>query len=207
LSQPPGGPDGGDPLSYLSGGLSESALGGVVEMQESLDEDTDPFDLESAQVDFSTSSPPPPNYALSQYRHQFLLTQSTVGVQVSGGPNLYGQGGAPTALVGAANSCPNGGKPVKMLVTGYDNSFQSTGKNPGDPGYGMTANGSVAAYGTIAAPSNYPFGTRMSVPGYGLGTVLDRGGAIRNSHIDLWFPTTQQAINWGPQHLTVTVCH
>ena len=94
-----------------------------------------------------------------------------------------------------------------MLVTAYDNSFQSTGKNPGDPGYGLTASGTVAAYGTIAAPRNYSFGTQMFVPGYGLGTVLDRGGAIRNSHIDLWFPTTQQAKNWGAQHLTVTVCH
>lgn len=94
-----------------------------------------------------------------------------------------------------------------MLVTGYDNSFQSTGKNPGDPGYGLTASGSVAANGTIAAPPTYSFGTQMFIPGYGLGTVLDRGGAIKNAHIDLWFPSTQQAINWGAQHLQVTVCH
>ena len=93
-----------------------------------------------------------------------------------------------------------------MLVTGYDNSFQSTGKNPGDPGYGMTASGTVAATGTIAAPRIYPFGTPLYVPGYGPGTVLDRGGAIRGSHIDVWFPTTQKAINWGAQNLQVTVC-
>lgn len=93
-----------------------------------------------------------------------------------------------------------------MLVTGYDNSYESTGKNPGDPGYGLTASGSVTAYGTIAAPKIYPFGIQMYVPGYGLGTVLDRGGAIRGSHIDVWFPTKQQAINWGAQRLRVTVC-
>ena len=93
-----------------------------------------------------------------------------------------------------------------MLVTGYDNSFQSTGKNPGDRGYGITADGSIAEYGTIAAPSTYPFNTQMYVPGYGLGIVSDRGGAIQGSHVDVWFPTTQQATNWGAQHLSVTVC-
>jgi len=95
----------------------------------------------------------------------------------------------------------------KMLVTGYDNSYQSTQKNPGDPGYGITTAGTVAAPGTIAAPRNYPLRTtQMNVPGYGWGTVFDRGGAIKNSHIDVWFPTTQQATNWGAQHLNVTVC-
>jgi 3D (Asp-Asp-Asp) domain-containing protein len=82
----------------------------------------------------------------------------------------------------------------------------ATGKNPGDPGYGITAHQTVAGPGTIAAPSTYPWGTQMYVPGYGLGTVLDRGGAIKGSHIDIWFPTTQQANNWGAPHLQVTVC-
>lgn len=106
------------------------------------------------------------------------------------------------------NSCPAGTRPVtkRMLVTGYDNSFQSTGKNPGDPHYGQTTSGPMAGPGTVAAPKTYPFGTLMFIPGYGLGVVLDRGGAIRNAHIDLWFPSTQQAVNWGAQHLQVTVC-
>lgn len=93
-----------------------------------------------------------------------------------------------------------------MLATGYDNSFQSTGKNPGDPGYGVTASGLMAGPGTIAAPPAYSFGTRMFVPGYGLGTVLDRGGAIQNAHIDLWFPSTNQAMQWGAQHVKVEIC-
>ena len=108
----------------------------------------------------------------------------------------------------APSVCPPGTTATtqKMLVTGYDNSYQSTGKNPGDPGYGKTASGTTAGPGTVAAPSKYPFGTVMNIPGYGTGTVSDRGGAIKNAHIDLWFPTTRQAINWGAQHLTVTVC-
>lgn len=95
---------------------------------------------------------------------------------------------------------------IKMLVTGYDNSFQSTGKNPGDPGYGVTADQTIAGPGTIAAPRNFKFGTKMFVPGYGCGTVHDRGGAIKGDHIDVWFSTTQQANNWGRKHLDVEVC-
>jgi 3D (Asp-Asp-Asp) domain-containing protein len=41
---------------------------------------------------------------------------------------------------------------------------------------------------------------------YGPGTVHDRGGAIRGNHIDVWFPTERQAINWGNPHLDVEVC-
>jgi RHS repeat-associated protein len=98
---------------------------------------------------------------------------------------------------------------VKMLVTGYDNSFQSTGKNPGDPGYGITTSGKKAGPGTIAAPRNIPFGTGMFVPGYGCGAVTDRGGrkTIAGTHIDVWFSTTQAANNWGAQrHVPVEVC-
>jgi 3D (Asp-Asp-Asp) domain-containing protein len=93
-----------------------------------------------------------------------------------------------------------------MLATAYDNGFASTGKRPGDPGYGITASQTVAGPGTIAAPREYPFGTQMYVPGYGLGTVEDRGGAITGQHIDLWFPTEAQANNWGSQRVNVEVC-
>ena len=96
---------------------------------------------------------------------------------------------------------------VKMLVTGYDNSFQSTGKNPSDPGYGITKSGKKAAPGSIAAPKRIPMGTGMFVPGYGCGTVQDRGGAIKGMHIDVWFSTTQEAVNFGlRKHVPVEVC-
>lgn len=48
---------------------------------------------------------------------------------------------------------------VRMLVTGYDNSYQSTGKNPGEPGYGITKSGKKAGPGSIAAPKRIPMGT------------------------------------------------
>jgi len=94
-----------------------------------------------------------------------------------------------------------------MLVTGYDDSYESTGKNPGDPGYGITTSGKRAGPGTIAAPRDIPFGTGMFVPTYGCGTVQDRGGAIAHMHIDLWFSTEKEALNWGKKaDVPVAVC-
>jgi len=96
-----------------------------------------------------------------------------------------------------------------MLVTGYDNSFKSTGKNPGDPGYGITTSGAKAGPGTIAAPRNISFGTGMYVPGYGCGVVKDRGGrkTIAGTHIDVWFSTEKEANNWGlHRNVPVEVC-
>ena len=70
---------------------------------------------------------------------------------------------------------------------------------------GITASGVKAEGRLIAAPSDYPFGTVMEVPGYGRATVQDRGGAIKGNKIDLLFSTHQEALEWGRQHLTVKV--
>ena len=72
---------------------------------------------------------------------------------------------------------------------------------------GVTASGTKAKAGrTIAADTSvFPFGTRMKVPGYGWGTVEDRGGAIKGGRIDLFFKTHKQALEWGRQTITVEV--
>ncbi len=71
---------------------------------------------------------------------------------------------------------------------------------------GETASGTMARPGTIAADTRiYPFGTIMYVEGYGYGRVEDRGGAIKGQHVDLFFRTHQQALNWGRQVRTVKV--
>ena len=123
-------------------------------------------------------------------------------------PNAQQKSKQQSQTAATNNGCPKGTTATtkKMKVTGYDNSKRSTGKSPGERGYGVTKSGAKAGPGTIAAPRQYQFGTIMIVPGYGRGTVLDRGGAIQGAHIDLWFPTTKQAMDWGSQHITVTVC-
>ncbi len=61
--------------------------------------------------------------------------------------------------------------------------------------------------GTIAADTKYyPFGTRMYVPGWGWGVVVDRGGAIKGANrIDLYFESHQDALNWGRRQVEVTI--
>ena len=77
----------------------------------------------------------------------------------------------------------------------------------GDFADGITANGYVIQPGDklIAAPKNYPFGTTMTIPGYGTAVVRDRGGSIKGNKLDLLFGSHQEALEWGRQHLEVTI--
>ena len=63
--------------------------------------------------------------------------------------------------------------------------------------------------GTIAADTKfYPFGTRMYVPGYGWGTVEDRGGAIKGPHrIDIFYDSHSEALQWGRRKVHVTIVY
>ena len=115
------------------------------------------------------------------------------------------------------------GEEQELLVTGYCNCGKCCGWRKkwfffGEPVYnygkmkgkpkkvGVTASGAVAAKGTIAAdPKVYPFGTRIGIPGYGLGIVQDIGGSIKGAHIDIWFPSHEEASAWGARKLKVKV--
>jgi 3D (Asp-Asp-Asp) domain-containing protein len=71
---------------------------------------------------------------------------------------------------------------------------------------GRTASGTPAGWGAVAVdPSVIPMGSRLGIPGYGLGVAADVGGAIRGARIDLWFPTVGQARGWGSRVVTITV--
>ncbi len=81
------------------------------------------------------------------------------------------------------------------------------GPNKGQPkAVGITASGTRVRRGTIAADTSlFPFGTVMYVPGYGYGVVEDRGSAIQGRRLDLYFRTHRRALEWGRQHVDVTV--
>lgn len=71
---------------------------------------------------------------------------------------------------------------------------------------GLTASGTRARHGTIAADTSvYPMGTIIEVPGYGFGRVEDRGGAIKGKRLDLWFRRHGDALKWGKQTVKVRV--
>ena len=66
-------------------------------------------------------------------------------------------------------------------ITGYDICYSCCGKIDG-----ITASGAKATVGrTIAAPSNFPFGTRLYIDGIGERVVEDRGGSISGQRLDI----------------------
>lgn len=63
-----------------------------------------------------------------------------------------------------------------------------------------TATGTWPKLGTLAADWNlFPPGTKLYVPGYGIGTVEDSGGAIKGPKLDVFMPTYDAAVKWGRQ--------
>jgi 3D (Asp-Asp-Asp) domain-containing protein len=96
---------------------------------------------------------------------------------------------------------------VWMNVTAYCPCPKCCGKNA----KGLTASGkpiNVNDGHFVAAPSQYSFGTKLIIPGYNGEQpvqVLDRGGAIKGNHLDVFFPTHEQAKQWGRHRVAVTV--
>jgi 3D (Asp-Asp-Asp) domain-containing protein len=93
-------------------------------------------------------------------------------------------------------------------LTAYGPGFASTGKHPGDPGYGVTASGRVARpLHTVAVdPQVIPLGTVLFIDGIGYRVAEDIGGAIRGPHIDVYFPSDAAARQFGVRrHVKVYV--
>jgi 3D (Asp-Asp-Asp) domain-containing protein len=71
---------------------------------------------------------------------------------------------------------------------------------------GKTALGIPVQKGVVAVdPRLITLGTRLHVPGYGRGIAADVGVAIKGRIIDLWFPTTKAAREWGRRTVRITV--
>ena len=92
---------------------------------------------------------------------------------------------------------------LTVKVTAYTAGPESTGKRPGQPGYGVTASGKRVSPGAVAADPSVPFGTRVWIPGYGPGVVVDRGAAVRGPHLDVFFEDVDDALDWGVRYLPV----
>ncbi len=131
-------------------------------------------------------------------------------------------------FIGLISGCrnirpPHGVDPssLNMVVTGYCSCgkccewgrnwllrpIYKSGPNKGKvKQVGITSSGKATRNGTIAADlSLYPYGTIMYVPGYGYGVVEDTGKDIKGQHIDLYFNTHREALNWGRATSSVKV--
>jgi len=74
---------------------------------------------------------------------------------------------------------------------------------------GRTASGKLVSRGLIAAdPSFLPLGTRVRVEAgswSGEYLVADTGGAVKGRRIDIWTPTTREALQFGRRPVKLTV--
>ncbi len=103
-------------------------------------------------------------------------------------------------------------KVMNMKATSYTASYEDTGKNPGDPGFGITYTGVVAKRGIIAVdPKVIPLGTRVyvEVPGkaadYGYAVAADIGSAIKGNKIDVYLDTSKEVSTWGVKKVKVYI--
>ena len=101
---------------------------------------------------------------------------------------------------------------ITMNASAYDLSYQSTGKRPGDRGYGITASGTKARPGVVAVdPKVIPLGTKLYIESldgradYGNAIAEDTGGAIKGNRIDLFFNSRSAALNFGRRNVKVHI--
>jgi 3D (Asp-Asp-Asp) domain-containing protein len=91
-------------------------------------------------------------------------------------------------------------------VTAYTAGPESTGKQPGDDGYGITASGEhVRENYTIACPPSLPFGQRLEIEGIGERVCTDRGSAIKEGRLDIYIPELKDALAFGRQTVEVRI--
>lgn len=108
-----------------------------------------------------------------------------------------------TAVAGVQGVEP---RAVTLNASAYTAS--TCGKPVGSSGYGITASGAAAkSYYTVAAGSAYPMGTVIYIPYFasspngGWFVVQDRGGAISNNRIDIYFDTVGECTQFGRRNL------
>jgi 3D (Asp-Asp-Asp) domain-containing protein len=137
--------------------------------------------------------------SLAEERHlnETQIAQLDSRAQVSAERTLAvsAAAGAPVSAPSEVDAAPAPGQAHTLTVV-------ATGYTAG----GSTATGLSTGWGTVAVdPSVIPLGTRMTIPGYGQGVAADTGGSVRGGTIDLWFPSTAEALSWGRRVVTITL--
>lgn len=95
---------------------------------------------------------------------------------------------------------------LKMVATAYDATYESCGKHPDHPYYGITYSGLRVRPGIVAVdPKVIPLGTYLYVEGYGEALAADIGGAIKGNRIDLYFESPKDVARYGKRTVKVYI--
>lgn len=174
--------------------------------------------VEESPVPFTTSYVPDPDLELDQQRilqegqegvlHREIAVRLEDGLEVSRvvqaewvaeqpQPRVVAYG---TRIVFHTLETPGGPiqywRVLHMLATSYSPSTAGH-KQPGDPFFGLSATGAEVVRGIVATdPRVVGLGTRLYVPGYGLGQALDVGGAVKGMRVDLGYDD-QNLVLWN----------
>lgn len=110
------------------------------------------------------------------------------------------------------------GKPYRcssiytMRASAYDLSFESCGKYPDHPAYGITRSGTKARPGVVAVdPKKIKLNSKLYVESldrtqdYGFASAEDTGGAIKSNRIDLFIGNNREAYRYGMRYVKVYV--
>ena len=98
---------------------------------------------------------------------------------------------------------------VKMKVTAYCPCEKCCGKFA--DGFTSIGHDAWKTLGVAADPKLLPYGTKLNIPGVGIRTTDDTGGAMRQStkkgicHIDVRFHSHAEAKQWGVKWLEVKI--
>lgn len=90
-------------------------------------------------------------------------------------------------------------KKYTMVSTAYSPRVIETDGNPW-----VTATGLRSGVGVVAVdPNVIPLGSLLYIEGYGYAVAGDTGGAIKGNIIDVFFYSTEDALQWGRRAVTV----
>lgn len=96
-------------------------------------------------------------------------------------------------------SHPNVVQTLQATLTAYTAGYESTGKTPSHPEYGVTSSGAkVQENYTIAVdPTIIPMGSLVYIDGIGIRKAQDTGSAIKGNKIDVYIPDLEEALTFG----------
>ena len=89
----------------------------------------------------------------------------------------------------------------EFRITAYCPCVRCCGKTDGITADGTYAPGSSERI--VAAPKEIPFGARLWIEGVGVAVVHDRGRAITQGRLELFFGKHKDALQWGVKHRKV----